>query len=86
MGTRNSVTGPIPSGPARKPVGGLEEEERLEEEEAKHEVEETKLKVEEEIKAREKADIGDVVKKIRDSVAVRAAEQYRQEWEQKNED
>ena len=61
-------------------------EERLEVEEAQREAEETKLKVEEEIKAREKADIGDVVRRIRESVAVKAAEQYRQEREQKDED
>ena len=61
-------------------------EERLEVEEAQHEAEETKLKIEEEIKAREKADIGDVVERIRHSVAVKAAEKYRQEREQKNED
>ena len=59
---------------------------KLEVEEAKQEAEETKLKIEEEIKAREKADIGDVVRRIRESVAVKAAEQYRQEREQKDED
>ena len=61
-------------------------ETKLEVEEAKQEAEETKLKIEEEIKAREKADIGDVVRRIRESVAVKAAEQHRQEWEQKDED
>ena len=61
-------------------------EERLEVEEAQHEAEETKLKIEEEIKARERADIGDVVERIRHSVAVKAAEKYQQEREQKNED
>ena len=61
-------------------------EERLEVEEAQHEAAETKLKIEEEIKARERADIGDVVERIRQSVAVKAAEKYRQEREQKDED
>ena len=55
-------------------------------EEAKHEAEETKHKVEEEIKEREKSDIGDVVQRIQESVAVKAAEQYRQEREQRDED
>ena len=61
-------------------------ETKLEVEEAKQEAEETKLKVEEEIKAREKADIGDVVQRIRESVAVKAAERHRQEREQNDED
>ena len=61
-------------------------ETKLEVEEAKQEAEETKLKVEEEIKEREKSDIGDVVRRIRESVAVKAAEQYRQEREQRDED
>ena len=55
-------------------------------EEAQQEATETKLQIEEEVKAREWADIGDVVEKIRQSVAVKAAERYRQEQEQKNED
>ena len=61
-------------------------ETKLEVEEAKHEAEETKHKVEEEIKEREKSDIGDVVRRIQESVAVKAAEQYRQEREQRDED
>ena len=61
-------------------------ETKLEVEEAKQEAKETKLKVEEEIKAREKADIGDVVQRIRESVAVKAAERHRQEREQNDED
>ena len=55
-------------------------------EEAHEEATDNKLQIEEEIKARERADIGDVVEKIRRSVAVKAAERYRQEQEQKNED
>ena len=54
-------------------------------EEAKHEAEETKLKLEEEIKEREKADISDVVRKICESVAVKAAEHLRLEREQREE-
>ena len=54
--------------------------------EAEREAEETKRKIEEEIMAREKADIGDVVEKIRGSVAVKAAERYRQEQEQRDQD
>ena len=42
-------------------------ETKLEVEEAKQEAEETRLKIEEEIMAREKADIGDVVQRIRES-------------------
>ena len=61
-------------------------ETKLEVEEAKQEAEETRLKIEEEIIAREKADIGDVVQRIRDSVAVKAAERLRQEREQNEED
>ena len=61
-------------------------ETKLEVEEAKQEAEETRLKIEEEIMAREKADIGDVVQRIRDSVAVKAAERLRQEREQNEED
>ena len=60
--------------------------EKPEVEEAQQEAVETKLQVEEETRARERADIGDVVEKIRKSVAVKAAERYRQEQEQKNED
>ena len=60
-------------------------ETKFEVEEAKREAEETKHKIEEEIKEREKSDIGDLVKKIRESVALKAAEQYRQEREQKDE-
>ena len=55
-------------------------------EEAHEEATDNKLQIEEEIKARERADIGDVVEKIRRSVAVKAAERYRQEKEQNNED
>ncbi len=55
-------------------------------EEAHEEATDNKLQIEEEIKARERADIGDVVEKIRRSVAVKAAERYRQEQEQNNED
>ena len=84
--TTSSPVDPEGPTPSMESVWRNMTEERLEVEEAKHEAEETKLKVEEEIKAREKADIGDVVKRIRDSVAVRAAEQYQQEREQKNED
>ena len=54
-------------------------------EEAKHEAEETKLKLDEEIKEREKGDISDVVRKIRDSVGVKAAEHLRLEREQREE-
>ena len=61
-------------------------ETKLEVEEAKQEAKETRLKVEEEIMTREKADIGDVVQRIRDSVAVKAAERLRQEREQNEED
>ena len=61
-------------------------ETKLEVEEAKQEAEETRLKIEEEIMAREKADIGDVVQRIRESVAVKAAERLRQEREQNDED
>ena len=61
-------------------------ETKLEVEEAKQEAKETKLKVEEEIKVREKADIGDVVQRIRESVAVKAAERLCQEREQNDED
>ena len=61
-------------------------ETKLEVEEAKQEAEETRLKIEEEIMAREKADIGDMVQRIRDSVAVKAAERLRQEREQNEED
>ena len=61
-------------------------ETKLEVEEAKQEAEETRLKIEEEIMAREKADIGEVVQRIRDSVAVKAAERLRQEREQNEED
>ena len=49
------------------------------------EAEETKRKIEEEIMAREKADISGIVEMIRGSVAVKAAQQYRQEREQKDE-
>ena len=55
-------------------------------EEAHEEATDNKLQIEEEIKAHERADIGDVVEKIRRSVAVKAAERYRQEQEQNNED
>ena len=55
-------------------------------EEAKHEAEETKHKIDEELKEREKHDIGNVVRKICESVAVKAAEQLRIEWEQREED
>ena len=55
-------------------------------EEAKHEIEETKHKIDEELKEREKHDIGDVVRKIRESVAVKAAEAHRLEREQREED
>ena len=61
-------------------------EEKLQMEEAQQEAAETKLKIEEEVKARERADIRDVVARIRQSVAVKAAEKYRQEREQKDED
>ena len=61
-------------------------ETKLEVEEAKQEAEETRLKIEEEIMTREKADIGEVVQRIRDSVAVKAAERLRQEREQNEED
>ena len=44
-------------------------ETKLEVEEAKHEAEETKHKIDEELKEREKHDIGDVVRKIRESVS-----------------
>ena len=54
--------------------------------EAKHEVEETKHKIEEELKEKEKHDIGDVVKRIRESVAVKAAEAHCLEREQMEED
>ena len=55
-------------------------------EEAEREAEETKHKIEEEIKEREKSDIGDVVEKIRGSFAIKAAEIYCQEREQRDED
>ena len=55
-------------------------------EEAQEEAADNKLQIEEEIKARERADISDVVEKIRRSVAVKTAERYRQEKEQNNED
>ena len=60
-------------------------ETKFEVEEAEREAEETKHKIEKEIKEREKSDIGDVVEKIRESVAVKAAEKYRQEREQRDE-
>ena len=55
-------------------------------EEAQEEAPDNQLQIEEEIKARERADISDVVEKIRRSVAVKTAERYRQEKEQNNED
>ena len=55
-------------------------------EEAQEEAADNKLQIEEEIKARERADISDVVEKIRRSVAVKTAERYRQEKEHNNED
>ena len=55
-------------------------------EEAEREAEETKRKIEEEIMAREKADISDVVERIRGSVAVNAAEKHHQEQEEKYQD
>ena len=53
--------------------------------EAECEAEETKHKIKKEIKEREKSDIGDVVEKIPGSVAVKAAEKYHQEREQRDE-
>ena len=44
-------------------------------------MEEVKHKAEEELKDKEKHDIGDVVKRIRESVAVKAAEAHRLERE-----
>ena len=61
-------------------------ETKIKVEEAKREAEETKHNIKEEIKEREKSDIGDVVRKIRESIAVKAAEQYHQEREQRDED
>ena len=55
-------------------------------EEAQEEAPDNQLQIEEEIKARERADISDVVERIRRSVAVKTAERYRQEKEQNNED
>ena len=55
-------------------------------EEDQHEAENIKHKIEEEIMAREKADIGDVIEKIRGSVAVKAAERHHQEEEEKYQD
>ena len=54
--------------------------------EAEREAEETKRKIEEEIMAREKADISDVVEKICGSVTVKAAERHRQEQKEKYQD
>ena len=84
--TTSSPVDPEGPTPSMESIWRNMTETKLEVEEAKHEAEETKLKVEEEIKAREKADIRDVVRRIRESVAVKAAEQYRQEREQKDED
>ena len=55
-------------------------------EEAKLEAEETKHKIDEELKEREKTDISDVVRKIQESVTVKAAEQLCLEREQREED
>ena len=54
-------------------------------EEAKHDAEETKHKIDEELKEREKTDIIDMVRKIRESDTVKAAEQLHLEWEQREE-
>ena len=61
-------------------------ETKLKVEEAEREAEKTKHKIEEEIMAREKADIGDVIEKIRGSVTVKAAERHHQEEEEKYQD
>ena len=54
--------------------------------ETEHEVEEAKHKIEEELKEKEKHDIRDVVRKIRESVAVKAAEAHCLKLEQMEED
>ena len=84
--TTSSPEDPEGPPPSMESIWRSMNETKLEVEEAKQEAEETKLKVEEEIKEREKSDIGDVVRRIRESVAVKAAKQYRQEREQRNED
>ena len=83
--TTSSPEDPDDPPPSMETIWRSMNETKLEVEEAKHEAEETKHKVEEEIKEREKSDIGDTVKKIQEYVAVKAAEQYRQEREQKDE-
>ena len=55
-------------------------------EEDQHEADNIKHRVEEEIMAREKADISDVIEKIRGSVAVKAAQRHQQEEEEKYQD
>ena len=84
--TNSSSKDPDDPTPSLETIWKSVSETKLEVKEAKHEAEQTKHKIEEEIKEREKSDIGDVVKKIRESVTVKAAEQYRQEREQRDED
>ena len=83
--TNSSPEDPDDPSPSMETIWKSMNETKFEVEEAKREAEETKHKIEEEIKEREKSDIGDLVKKIRESVALKAAEQYRQEREQKDE-
>ena len=83
--TNSSPEDPDDPSPSIQTIWKIMNETKFEVEEAQREAEETKHKIEEEIKEREKSDIGVVVKKIRESVAVKAAEQYPQEWEQKDE-
>ena len=55
-------------------------------EENQYDADNIKHRIEEEIMAREKADISDVIEKIRGSVAVKAAQRHQQEEEEKYQD
>ena len=84
--TTSSPEDPEGPPPSMETIWRSMNETKLEVEEAKHEAEETKHKIDEELKEREKTDISDVVRKIQESVAVKAAEQLCLVREQREED
>ena len=55
-------------------------------EEDQHNADNIKHRVEEEIMAREKANISDVIEKIKRSAAIKAAQKHQQEEEEKHQD
>ena len=83
--TTSSLENPDDPLPSMETYWKSMNETKFEVEEAEREAEEAKHKIEKEIKEREKSDIGDMVEKIQGSVAVKAAEKYCQEREQRDE-